>query len=127
MATKTPKRRNSFSGDWSKLGKDKKKKVKKAKKREFLKEIGNYPTLEELLWAMNGMEKCKVFTKLKFDEDGNIAQAFTKKGGELYERLVSLIYGVFTLVTGGDNMVDTEHITANDIVETLDNIVREET
>ena len=101
--------------------------MKKAKKREFLKEIGNYTTLEELLWAMNGMEKCKVFTKLKFDEDGNIAQAFTKKGGELYERLVSLIYGVFTLVTGGDNMVDTEHITANDIVETLDNIVREET
>ena len=102
-------------------------KRKAAKRSEFMKEIKEYPTLEELLWAMNGMEKCKVFTKLKFGEDGNIEQAFTKKGGELYERLVSLIYGVFNLVTGGEPAVgNPEHITANDIVETLDNIVRDE-
>ena len=103
-------------------------KHKPSKKNRFLKKLSDYPCLEELLWAMNGMEKCKVFTKLKFDEDGNIVQAFTKKGGELYERLVSLIYGVFTLVTGGDTTVgNPNHLTANDIVETLDNIVRNET
>ena len=99
-----------------------------AKKTEYMKEIGQYPTLEELMWAVNGMKKCKVFAKLKFDKEGNVTKAFTKRGGKLYGRLVSLIYGMFALVTGGDTTVGNPvRLTANDIVETLDNIVSDET
>lgn len=98
------------------------------KNREFLKKIGSYPSLEELLWAMNGMEKCKVFTKLEFDDEGRIKKAFTKKGSELYGRLTDFIYGLFNLVTDGETAVDDPcNISAEDIVETLDNIVRNET
>ena len=103
-------------------------KKKTAKKREIMNEIKQYPSLEELLWAMNGMEKCKVFVKPEFDDEGHIKKVFTKKGSELYERLTALVYGMFNLVTEGEITVnDPERIGAEDIVETLDNIVRNET
>lgn len=91
--------------------------VEKRKRREFLKEIPQCPSLETLLWAMNGMEKCKVFTKLEFDKDGYIKKTFTNKGAELYKRLVDLVYAVCELTDSDDG----EHI-----VENLDMIVRNE-
>lgn len=100
---------------------------KTSKKRKFMKKIPEYPSLEQLMWAMNGMEKCKVFTKLEFDDEGRVKKAFTKKGSELYGRLTSLIYGVFNLVTCGEVKVEkADGISADDIVETLDSIVRNE-
>lgn len=91
--------------------------VEKRKRRRLLKEIPQYPSLETLLWAMNGMEKCKVFTKLEFDDEGNVIKAFTKKGAVLYDRLTSLVYGVCNL---------TESKDGDHIVDTLDMIVRNE-
>ena len=99
---------------------------KTSKNREFMKKIPEYPSLEQLMWAMNGMEKCKVFSKLEFDKDGNLIKAFTKKGSILYERLTDFIYGLYNLVTGGETPEDGVNITANEMVETLDEIVRDE-
>lgn len=102
-------------------------KKKTSKKKEFLKKIPSYPSLEQLLWVMNGMEKCKVFSKLEFDDEGRLTKAFTKRGSILYARLVDFIYGLYNLVTGGELSEDaTSDITAEDMVETLDNIVRNE-
>jgi hypothetical protein len=96
---------------------------KKAKKRSFLKKIEKYPTLEQLMWVVNGMEKCKVFTKLKLDSEGRIEECFTKKGAMLYGRLTDFIYGLFTLASAGAEKPMS--FTANEIVEELDDILHE--
>lgn len=82
-------------------------------------EIPEYPSLEELLWAMNGMKKCKVFSKNK--------TKFTKNGAILYKRLIQIIYGVHTLVTAGEITVnDSKNISPKDIEDTLNLIVENE-
>lgn len=69
-----------------------------AKKTEILKELSKYPSLEELLFVMNGMKKEEMFLNaVKRDNDGNVVDCFTKKGAVLYERMFDLLHGIFTL------------------------------
>lgn len=82
-----------------------------AKKTEILKELSKYPSLEELLFVMNGMKKEKMFLNaVKRDNDGNVVDCFTKKGAVLYERMFDLLHGIFTLaeVENADSIF--EHI-----------------
>lgn len=82
-----------------------------AKKTEILKKLSKYPSLEQLLWAMNGMKKDKVFLKtVKRNKDGDVVECFTKKGAVLYERMFDLLHGIFTLaeVENADSIF--EHI-----------------
>lgn len=86
-------------------------KTKKNKKVEYIDKLSKYPCLEELLFAMNGMKKEKMFLKsVKRDKDGNVIDCFTKKGGILYERMFDLLNGIFTLadVENADSIF--EHI-----------------
>lgn len=97
--------------------------MKTNKRQKYLKAIDReYPKLEELLWAVNGMKMDKVFlNEVKRDKDGNLVECFTKKGGKLYERLCSIIYGaiVLTEVPNGDEVF--EHIQS-----TLDEIASDD-
>jgi hypothetical protein len=82
-----------------------------AKKTEILKELPKYPSLEHLLWAMNGMKKDKVFLKtVKRNKDGDVVDCFTKKGAVLYERMFDLLHGIFTLAEVEDADSLFEHI-----------------
>ena len=93
-----------------------------AKKTEILKELSKYPSLEELLFVMNGMKKEKMFLNaVKRDNDGNVVDCFTKKGAVLYERMFDLLHGIFTLaeVENADSIF--EHIQ-----ETFDMIAENE-
>lgn len=86
-------------------------KTNKNKKVAYLDKLSEYPCLEELLFVMNGMKKEKMFLKnIKKDEDGNVIDCFTKKGGILYERMFDLLHGIFTLaeVENADSIF--EHI-----------------
>lgn len=93
-------------------------KNKKTKKAVYLDKLSKYPCLEELLFVMNGMKKEKMFLKnIKKDEDGNVIDRFTKKGGILYERMFNLLHGIFTLAG-----VDNDGSIFNHIQETFDMI-----
>ena len=86
-------------------------KIKTSKKKEILKEVPKYPSLEELLWVMNGMKKEKMFlNKVKRDKDGDVVECFTKKGAVLYERMFQLLDGILTLAEVEDADTIFEHI-----------------
>lgn len=67
------------------------KKKQAARFRGVQKDIPEYPTLEQLLWFMNGGKKCKVFVQPKFDEEGRCVKCFTAKGEKLYKRLTDFV------------------------------------
>lgn len=82
-----------------------------AKKTEILNKLSKYPSLEELLFVMNGMKKEKMFLNtVKRNKDGDVVDCFTKKGAVLYERMFDLLHGIFTLaeVENADSIF--EHI-----------------
>lgn len=86
-------------------------KVKTSKKKEFLKEVSKYPSLEELLFVMNGMKKEKMFLKtVKTNKDGDVVDCFTKKGAVLYERMFDLLHGIFALAEVENADTIFEHI-----------------
>lgn len=77
------------------------------------------PTLEDILFAVNGMKIEKMFLKrTKRDKEGNVIACFTKKGGKIYERLCSIIYATLVLTEHEDIFAD--------IQETLDEIANQE-
>ena len=87
-----------------------------------MKSLPSKPTLEEVLWAVNGMKKEKMLLNAaKKDGDGYVVKCFTKKGGETYERLMEILRGVFYL----SGRIDADMIF-EDLQETLDGIVRGE-
>ena len=110
--------------------KQKKTYVRDAKKKQAArfkgvqKDIPAYPTLEQLLWIMNGGKKCKVFVKPKFDEEGRCVKCFTTKGAKLYKRLTYVIVVAIILAfyeTKNDDFVGE---TIAEIVEAFDEIAQ---
>ena len=94
----------------------------KRKSTRYITEIGRYPSLEELLFAMNGMKKDKMLLKhVRRNADGEVVACFTKKGGVLYERMFSLLHGILTLAEVKDADAIFEHIQ-----ETIDEIANGE-
>lgn len=75
-----------------------------------------HPTLEDILMFVNGGEYTPFFLQhpKKF-KDGSV-EHLTRAGAKAYSKLVSMIYACARL-TGAD---------AEDIVETMDNIIDEE-
>ena len=89
-------------------------KRKPSKKSKFLEKVSDYPSLEELLFVMNGMKKEKMFLKrVKRNKDGDVVECFTKKGAVLYERMFDLLRGIFTLADVENKGSIFEHIQEN--------------
>lgn len=74
------------------------------------------PTLEDILAVVNGGKYEKFFLKRRKEFPDGSREYLTKKGGEVYGRLVSILYAV-ARCTG---------ITMEGIVEVLDDITTEE-
>jgi len=94
-----------------------------ARFRGAQKDIPAYPTLEQLLWLVNGGKKCKVFVRPKFDGEGRCVKCFTAKGEKLYKRLTDFIGGAIRLAfyeTKDDEIA--EQIA--EIVEAFDEIAQ---
>lgn len=75
-----------------------------------------HPTLEDILAVVNRGKYEKFFLKRRKEFPDGSREYLTKKGGEVYGRLVSILYAV-ARCTG---------ITTEDIVEVLDGITTEE-
>lgn len=100
------------------------KKKQAARFRGVQKDIPVYPTLEQLLWIMNGGKKCKVFVEPKFDEEGRCAECFTAKGAELYKRLTDFVGGAVRLAFYETKDDDEIGETVAEIVGAFDDIAR---
>ena len=68
-----------------------------ARFRGVQKDVPAYPSLEQLLWLVNGGKKCRVFVRPKFDDEGRCVKCFTAKGEKLYKRLTDFIGGAIRL------------------------------
>lgn len=96
----------------------------KTEKPKYLKSIPKCPSLEDLLFVMNGMKKEKMFLKkVKFDMNGNVIGCFTKKGAKLYERMFEFLKGIMMLA---DVPTETRDYLIGDIQETFDYIAEHE-
>lgn len=74
-----------------------------------------HPTLEDILAVMNRGKYEKFFLKRRKEFPDGSREYLTKKGGEVYGRLVSILHAV-ARCTG---------ITTEDIVDVLDDITTE--
>ena len=83
-----------------------------------------YPTLEDILAVVNGGKYEKFFLKRRKEFPDGSREYLTKKGGEVYGRLVSILYAV-AKCTGIDDNYTGGH-TTDDVVEALDEITTEE-
>lgn len=86
-----------------------------------------HPTLEDILAVVNGGKYEKFFLERRKEFPDGSREYLTEKGGEVYGRLVSVLYAV-ARCTGIDenyNNYDGGH-TMEDIVEDLDDITKEE-
>lgn len=83
-----------------------------------------YPTLEDILAVVNGGKYEKFFLKRSKESPDGSREYLTRKGGETYGRLVSILYAV-ARCTGIDEDYSGGHAT-EDVVEALDDITREE-
>ena len=83
-----------------------------------------HPTLEDILAVVNGGKYEKFFLKRRKEFPDVSREYLTKKGGEAYGRLVSILYAV-ARCTGIDENYNGGH-TTEDVVEALDDITREE-
>lgn len=83
-----------------------------------------HPTLEDILAVVNGGKYEKFFLKRHKEFPDGSREYLTKKGGEVYGRLVSILYAV-AKCTGIDKNCNGGH-TTDDVVEVLDNITTEE-
>lgn len=83
-----------------------------------------HPTLEDILAVVNGGKYEKFFLKRRKEFPDGSREYLTKKGGEVYGRLVSILYAVASC-TGIDENYNGGH-TTEDVVEALDDITREE-
>lgn len=86
-----------------------------------------HPTLEDILAVVNGGKYEKFFLERRKEFPDGSREYLTEKGGEVYGRLVSVLYAV-ARCTGIDenyNNYDGGH-TMEDIVEALDDITKEE-
>ena len=99
-------------------------KEKAARFKGVQKDIPAYPTLEQLLWLMNGRKKCKVFVEPKFDEEGRCVKCFTAKGEKLYKRLTDFIGGAIRLAFYETKDDDEIGETVAEIVEAFDEIAQ---
>ena len=90
-----------------------------AKKRPPVPE---WPTLEQLLWAVDDGNPSKVFVDPVFDDEGRCVKRFTPKGEELYARLVGVVGGAIRLALYGEHDDDYIAEEINEIVENLDQI-----
>ena len=84
-----------------------------------------YPTLEDILAVVNGGKYAKFFLKRRKEFPDGSREYLTKKGGEVYGRLVSILYAV-AKCTGIDDNYTGGH-TTDDVVEALDEITTDET
>lgn len=100
------------------------KKKQAARFKGVQKDIPAYPTLEQLLWFMNGGKKCKVFVRPKFDEDGRCVKCFTAKGEKLYKRLTDFVGGAIRLAFCETKDDDEIAEQVAEIVEAFDEIAR---
>lgn len=83
-----------------------------------------HPTLEDILAVVNGGKYEKFFLKRCKEFPDGSREYLTKKGGEVYGKLVSILYAV-ARCTGVDENYNGGH-TTEDVVEALDDITREE-
>lgn len=83
-----------------------------------------HPTLEDILAVVNGGKYEKFFLKRRKEFPDGSREYLTKKGGEVYGRLVSILYAV-AKCTGIDEDCNGGYTMAS-IVETLDDITKEE-
>jgi hypothetical protein len=83
-----------------------------------------HPTLEDILAVVNGGKYEKFFLKRHKEFPDGSREYLTKKGGEVYGRLVSILYAV-AKCTGFNKTYNGGH-TMNDVVEALDDITTEE-
>ena len=74
-----------------------------------------HPTLEDILAVVNGGKYEKFFRERPWRFPDGSREHLTKKGGEVYGRLVAILYAV-ARCTGA----------TKDVVERLDDITREE-
>lgn len=100
------------------------KKEQVARFKGVQKDIPAFPTLEQLLWIMNGGKKCKVFVKPKFDEEGRCVKCFTAEGAKLYKRLTDFIGGAIRLAFYETKDDDEIRETIAEIVEAFDEIAQ---
>lgn len=76
-----------------------------------------YPSLEDILFALNGYKKQRMFLKKnKYNKDGEFITGCTKIGDKRYGELVDILNAVGVL-TGRTRMME-------EVVEELDDIIR---
>ena len=93
-----------------------KKTVKKFSKAKPLNRIA-FPSLEDILFALNGYKKQRMFLKKnKLDKDGEFITGCTKIGDKRYGELVDILNAVGVL-TGRTQMME-------EIVQELDDIIQ---
>lgn len=95
---------------------------KKRPKNKTRQPVPEWPTLEQLLWAVDGGEQSPVFVDPVFDDEGRCVKRFTPKGEELYGRLVGIVGGAIRLALYGEHDDDYIAEEINEIVENLDQI-----
>ena len=93
-----------------------KKTDKKFSKAKPLNTIA-YPSLEDILFALNGYKKQRMYLKTKkFDKDGEFITGCTKIGDKRYSELVDILNAV-GILTGRTRMME-------EVVQELDDIIR---